>query len=117
MIKLGNQTDIDSVRGSKRSQISEQFTNQESVVAITKAEFEKSYPTETFEYYSTKSVKKFVEAIVAPVTFNEIEIKEDEIVLTPGSQSKAALIGRNKRRLLEMKKIVRNYFKKEFRIA
>ena len=60
--------------------------------------------------------KKFISSIVSPVTFQNLEIKEDEIILTAGSQSKAALIGRNKRRLLEMQKIVRNFFKKDFKI-
>lgn len=61
--------------------------------------------------------KHFIEAVVNPVTFKNLEIKDHEIILTAGSQSKAALIGRNKRRLLEMQKIVRNFFKKEFRIV
>lgn len=64
-----------------------------------------------------QSIKSFIESIVSPVTFKEIEVKGDEVVLTAGSQSKAALLGRNKRRLLEMQKIVADYFQKEFRIV
>ena len=60
--------------------------------------------------------KQFIENIVKPVTFKDLEIKDNEIILTAGSQSKAALIGRNKRRLLEMQRIVKDYFGKEFRI-
>ncbi|MCK5150109.1 hypothetical protein KAJ87_04250 [Candidatus Pacearchaeota archaeon] len=60
--------------------------------------------------------KQFIEAIVSPVTFKDLEIKGNEIILTAGSQSKAALIGRNKRRLLEMQKIVKSFFGKEFKI-
>ena len=60
--------------------------------------------------------RKFIEVIVSPVTFKDLEIKDDEMILTAGSQSKAALIGRNKRRLLEMQKIVKEFFGKEFRI-
>jgi len=60
--------------------------------------------------------RKFIEIIANPVTFKDLEIKDDEIILTAGSQSKAALIGRNKRRLLEMQKIVKEFFGKEFRI-
>lgn len=59
----------------------------------------------------------FIEKIVSPVTFKNLEIKDGGIVLTAGNQSKAALIGRNKRRLLEMQKISRNYFGKEFKIV
>ena len=58
----------------------------------------------------------FIEKIVDPVQFRELEINDNEIILTAGSQSKAALIGRNKRRLLEMQKIVKDFFKREFRI-
>lgn len=60
--------------------------------------------------------KEFIKAIVNPVEFNDLEIKEDEIVLTAGSRNKAALLGRNKRRLLEMQKIIKDFFGKEFRI-
>ena len=60
--------------------------------------------------------KQFIEAIVNPVTFKELEIKEGILVLTAGSRSKAALIGRNKRRLLEMQKVIKDFFGKEFKI-
>ena len=61
--------------------------------------------------------KKFIELIVSPVTFKDLEVVDNEIVLTAGSQSKAALIGRNKRRLLELQRIAKDYFGKEFRIV
>jgi len=61
--------------------------------------------------------RKFIESTVSPVVFKDLEIKDDEMVLTAGSQSKAALIGRNKRRLLEMQKIVKDFFGREFRIV
>ena len=61
--------------------------------------------------------KQFIENIVKPVTFNDLEINGNEIVLNAGMQNKAALIGRNKRRLLEMQKIVHDFFEKEFRIV
>jgi NusA-like KH domain protein len=60
--------------------------------------------------------KKFFELIVSPVTFKDLEVN-DEIILTAGSQSKAALIGRNKRRLLELQKISKDYFGKELKIV
>ena len=63
-----------------------------------------------------KDAKIFIQSIVSPVTFKDLEVKDNEIILTAGSQSKAALIGRNKRRFLEMQKIVSSYFRKEFRI-
>ncbi|MFH1586116.1 MAG: hypothetical protein ABIB79_05095 [archaeon] len=61
--------------------------------------------------------RHFIEAVVSPVTFKDLGITDDEIILTAGSHSKAALIGRNKRRLLEMQTIVKDFFGKEFRIV
>jgi len=61
-------------------------------------------------------IKKFIESIVSPIEFSELEIKPNEIILTAGNQSKAALLGREKRRLKEMEKIIKDYFKKSFRI-
>ena len=63
-----------------------------------------------------KEIKIFIQNIVSPVTFRDLEIKDGEVVLTAGSRNKAALIGRNKRRLHEMQKIVKDYFGKEFRV-
>ncbi len=62
-------------------------------------------------------IRKFVENIVSPVKFNDLEVAENEIILTAGNQSKAALIGRNKRRFLELQKISKDYFEKELRIV
>jgi len=63
-----------------------------------------------------EDIKRFIELIVSPVTFKDLEISGDEIILNAGSQSKAALIGRDKRRLIEMQKITKNFFQKDFRI-
>jgi NusA-like KH domain protein len=63
-----------------------------------------------------QDIRSFIENIVHPVTFKDLEIKGRELILTAGSQSKASLIGRNKRRLLELQKIVKDYFGKELRI-
>jgi len=64
-----------------------------------------------------EDAKEFIELIVSPVGFKEMEVKDNEIIITAGSQSKAALIGRNKRRLLELQKISQDFFKKELRIV
>lgn len=63
-----------------------------------------------------QDIRRFIELIVSPVTFKDLEVSEDEIILNAGSQSKAALIGRDKRRLIEMQKITKDFFKKDFRI-
>jgi len=60
---------------------------------------------------------RFIKDVVSPVNFNKMEIKENEIIITAGSQNKAALLGRNKRRLLELQKIVKDFFKKDLRIV
>jgi NusA-like KH domain protein len=64
----------------------------------------------------SRDIRRFIEFIVSPVTFKDIEISTNEIILDAGAQSKAALIGRDKRRLIEMQKITKNFFKKDFRI-
>ena len=63
-----------------------------------------------------QDAKDFIEAIVSPVKFKDLEIKDNEIIITAGSQSKAALIGRNRRRFLEMQKIIKDFFGRGFRI-
>jgi len=64
-----------------------------------------------------EDAKSFIEKIVAPVTFKDLEITDSEIILTAGPQSKAALLGRNKRRLIEMQEIVKGFFKREYRVV
>jgi transcription antitermination factor NusA-like protein len=61
--------------------------------------------------------REFIQAIVDPVKFKSIEINDNEIVLGGSTQSKAALIGRNKRRLLEMQKVIGDFFQRDFRVA
>lgn len=62
-------------------------------------------------------IKEFIQAIVNPIEFENVEVNPGEIVLTAGRESKAMLIGREKRRLAEMQKIIKNFFGREFRIA
>jgi len=62
--------------------------------------------------------KDFIKAVVEPVQFKEIELTATEIIITGGStQNKAGLLGRNKKRLEDMKKIIRDYFAREYRVA
>lgn len=58
----------------------------------------------------------FIKAVVNPVIFKGIEIKDHEVVIAGGT-NKASLIGRNKRRLFEMQKIVKDFFGRDFRIV
>ena len=65
-----------------------------------------------------EDIEEFISAIVYPVKFKGTEIEDDKVTINAGMQSKAALIGRNKSRLLEMKSILNEYFGiKEVRIA
>ncbi len=66
---------------------------------------------------SIEEITRFVSDIVDPITFVSLEIKEDCIVITAGSRNKAALLGRNKRRLAELSQILEDYFGKELRIV
>jgi hypothetical protein len=61
--------------------------------------------------------KDFIQAVVNPVGFKDLEITDDEIIINAGSQNKAALIGRNKRRLLELQKIIKDFFRRDLRIV
>lgn len=61
--------------------------------------------------------KKFIELLVSPVQFKEIEITPEDIIISAGMQSKAALIGRDKRRLAEMQKIIKGFFGRGFKVA
>lgn len=75
MIELGNQENIDNVREGKRNQITNNYTNAKEVVALSKEDFEKAYPSESFERYSSASLNKFVN------DFKKSEDGEDEAVL------------------------------------
>ncbi len=65
-----------------------------------------------------EEIEKFVTAIIYPIKFKSIEVKDNSVVISAGMQSRATLIGRNKTRLNEMKNILKEYFGvKELRIA
>lgn len=64
-----------------------------------------------------QDAKTFFESIVSPVQFKDLQVTGDEIIVNSGgTQNKAALIGRNKRRLEEMQSIIKSYFNRNFRI-
>lgn len=57
-----------------------------------------------------EDIEKFILAIIYPIKFKSVEIKDDCVVISAGMQSRAALIGRDKCRLNEMKSILEQYF-------
>jgi len=68
-------------------------------------------------YKDINDIKEFIGAIVSPVHFRDLQFDDNEIIINAGMQSKAALIGRNRRREQELKEIVKDYFKRELRIV
>lgn len=69
------------------------------------------------EASGAEDAERFVRDLVAPVGFNSLELKDGEFVLTAGMQSKAALIGRNRRRLEELDQIIKDTFGVGLRIV
>jgi len=65
---------------------------------------------------SKEAIQKFLENAISPNRFNELNIEGSMVIVNAGSQNKAALIGRNKRRFLELQKIVADYFGKDLKI-
>jgi transcription antitermination factor NusA-like protein len=63
-------------------------------------------------------MNKFLQEIVMPIKYKSFEMKEGVATVTAGNQqSKASLIGRNKRRMEELKKIFHDIFNVELRIV
>jgi len=64
-----------------------------------------------------EDAEDFLKNIISPIQFKELEVNEDEIVITAGKQNKASLIGRDKKRLHDMQKIVKSFFGKDVRVV
>ena len=63
------------------------------------------------EAESLGDAKRFVEDIVSPIRFKSLEQRGGLFILTAGgTQNKAALIGRDKKRLEELKQILQDCF-------
>jgi len=61
-------------------------------------------------------IERFTEDIISPLKFKAITVAEGLCTINAGSQSKAALIGRNRRRLDELAMILKNTFSVELKI-
>ncbi len=58
-----------------------------------------------------KNAQRFIEELVSPIRFKSLEIKDNEFIITAGNnQNKASLIGRDKRRLIELESIIYDVF-------
>ena len=64
-----------------------------------------------------KDAEDFISTIVSPIQIRNVEIENNFLIINSAPQNKAMLIGRNKRRLEEIKKIIKEYFGKELKIA
>ncbi|MBI2628671.1 KH domain-containing protein [Candidatus Pacearchaeota archaeon] len=60
--------------------------------------------------------EKFISTIIYPAQIKNVEINGNQLIINAGQQNKAMLIGRNKSRLEEIRKIIKDYFGKEVRI-
>ncbi len=69
------------------------------------------------EPVGTNQIEKFVEDIVEPVRFKSVQIESNIVIVNAGPQSKAALIGRNRRREVELKQIVHDFFGMDLKIV
>ena len=65
----------------------------------------------------TNGTQAIFEDIVEPVSFVSLEVNDNEIILTAGTRNKTALLGRNKRRFIELRQILEDYYGKELRIV
>lgn len=54
--------------------------------------------------------EKFIASIVHPVKFKKLSIQDKEAIISASPQSRAMLIGRNKKRLEELQGILKEYF-------
>ncbi len=68
------------------------------------------------EAESLADLERFTRDIIAPVGFKSVELQEDCVVINAGNTNKAALIGRNKRRLDELALIIKDVFDKNLKI-
>ncbi|MEK6843822.1 MAG: hypothetical protein AABX83_00175 [Nanoarchaeota archaeon] len=65
-----------------------------------------------------EEMQKFIEDIVSPTKFKSLEIRDNTVIITAGSnQNKASLIGRNRRRFSEMHKVIHDIFNMDLRIV
>ena len=62
-------------------------------------------------------IRNFISSMIHPIEVNNIDVTAEEVVISAPMQSRAMIIGRNKTKLEEMKKIVKDNFGKEVRIV
>ena len=71
-----------------------------------------AYPEDT-----NKEIKAFFEKLVDPVEINDLEVKNDVIIVSATRINKSSLIGRNRMREKELTKIIKDILGKGFKIV
>lgn len=65
-----------------------------------------------------EDAQRFIEGIISPIEIRNVDVDNNVITITAGnSQNKAALIGRDKRRYEELRKIIQEYFNRDLKIV
>lgn len=59
---------------------------------------------------TSENISHFVQKLVEPITFNKLEVKDGEVVISGGRQSRASLIGRNRTKEKELLDILKGVF-------
>ena len=57
-----------------------------------------------------QNIERFIKEVISPVGYTSIAVANGEVIITAGMHHKAALLGRNRRRFLELEQIVKNMF-------
>src|SRR3989344_884778 len=58
-----------------------------------------------------RDINRFINDLIGPGRFKSLEVKDNCVIVTAGSnQNKAILIGRNKKRLFELQKIIQDVY-------
>ncbi len=60
--------------------------------------------------FGREDIQNFISVIIKPIRIKGIDVKDDEVIINTHLQNKASLIGKNKSRLEEMEKILKQYF-------
>src|SRR3989338_602929 len=64
-----------------------------------------------------EDIKRFIEDVVSPIRPKAVEARDGCVTITAGNnQNNASLIGRNKRRFLELKKIIHDTYNLDLKI-
>jgi NusA-like KH domain protein len=58
----------------------------------------------------SSTIEPFVKSIVYPIRFKRLSVENNEATIFAGPNSKASLIGRDKIRLHELERILKDYF-------